>query len=116
MAVLTVLPDAVAEGSTPLLTGTFKDEADVAVQPTALTLTMHDLYSGAIVNNQDGADILSSSTGGALSFRLAQADTAILDPRETHEIRVLLLEWEWGPGPLKQKQEIQLEVTNLAKV
>lgn len=115
MALRTTLKGDVAEGTTPLLNFTFKDEDGVATQPTTANFTLTDGESETIVNSQDDTNIITSVTAGVAALRLVAADTAILNTALQFEWRRALIEWTWGAS-LVGKREIYFRVRNLKNV
>lgn len=122
--VQTRLKDAVAEKSTQILSMVMKDENDVVVpvsQVTVFTLTLYKEKTGNIINNKNAINILNANGGtwdnvGNVIIQLSQNDISIEDDTQTFEVSVVLLEWTYGGGAKQGKHQILFKVRNLLKV
>ena len=114
----------VLERATARYDAVIKDEDGVAVpaaQIGALTLTLYNKKTGAIVNSRSDVDILNANGGavdsaGNLSFLFTPADMAIVDSTQQSEVRVGLFEWTYGGGAKEGRHEIEVTVKNLGRV
>jgi hypothetical protein len=101
--------DSVLAGTTSKITATFKDETGAAVTVVnAMTLTIYERDSLAIVNTKNGTDISASFSAGTLTLTLTAADNAMVTTEES-EIHIILIEWTYG-GTKKGKKEIPILV------
>lgn len=121
MAIRTVLAEEIAEGTTPVLTATFKDEdGNVVTTLTAATLTLYAERSKTIINGRDRTDILAGGlnivSAGVVTWPMAAADTATVDSAYASEVHVALFEWSWSGGDKVGKHEIAMRVKNFALV
>lgn len=78
---------------------------------TAMTLTLYDVATQAIVNGVDHANILNAGRGllnseGVLYMSLLPADNVILDPALNNEQHVALVEWTYAGGQKKASHEV----------
>lgn len=113
----TTLEDRIAEKSSPPIRLTFVDDAGVAVQPDAATLTLH-LLNGTVINTRAAVDLLPSTTAGVCKFVTVPADFAIQGTAVT-EVHIALIEWTWtdDDGDTRyDKHEIVHTVENLVAV
>lgn len=118
------LPDIIAERTTCRLTAQFTDETAANLQKvnlTTLTMTLYALGSGAIINGNDGVNILDANQGvvsaeGLLTLTLAPLDNQILDSALDLELHRILLTWTFGGGAKTGRFELDLYVRNLMKV
>lgn len=98
----------VAAGSTPTIRGILKDGSDPpqavgSGSVSALTLSITDDNTGAVVNDCDKVDILNTGRGtldadGNLAITLTAEDTAMLRANDARENRSLTVDFEY-PGP-----------------
>jgi hypothetical protein len=100
----------------------------------SFTLTLYDKYSGEIINNRDGQDILNANnvivaaTSGVVTWSIQSKDNPIVglvdhlgieycdtdvDWLEEH---VALFIAEWGGGENRAIHEVKLLVKNIGKV
>lgn len=119
MAIRTLLVDPISEGSTPLITAAFHDEAGAVILTlTTATVTLTDPL-GAIINGRNNtsllADGLNAITNGILAWRLTALDTAIINAASSTEVHKALIEWTWG-GNRSNSHEIAMRVVNLQGV
>lgn len=129
MPTLTTMPFELLEGTTAIITWTFQDENDAAINNSALqtaTLTLYDHSTGTIINTRDDDDILGGGKTGANNVVIASGvatwyvqsvDNTIISPAIAYELHIALVEWSWDPGDgngVRQgKKEISILVTNL---
>ena len=114
----------VKEDSTFRITGTFKDEAGVAIPAADLTTAKMWLFDhlGAVINLRTAVNILNAGPGaidssGNLTLTLAPADNPIVGTgTETIERHLLVIEWAWNAGAKKSHEDIYLKVVNDEKV
>ena len=107
----------VKEDSTYQVTGTFKDEAGVAIADTALSTVKMWLtdHLGATINSRSGTDILNAGPGtvnsvGLLTLILLPADNPIVDS-DILERHLLVIEWAWATTK-KSHENIYLAMVN----
>lgn len=101
-----------ADGVTPLA------NADTVL--TALTLTLYEQRSRAVINGRSATSIFNVNggtvtSGGAFTLRLDPADMACVLAGSA-EVHVALIEWTWGTPMQGGKHEIIFTVANLEKV
>lgn len=98
--------DTITEGSSGLYTATLATPggtAVTAVMLTALSLTLYDKETGAIVNSRDAQDVLNKGNvtidaEGEIAWSIQPADTVILDATKEKETRVALFHATWNTG------------------
>ena len=113
----------VKEDSTYQVTGTFKDEADVAIAAASLSTAKMWLtdHLGAAINSRSGTDILNAGPGvvssaGLLILTLLPADNPIVGPNaDSVERHLLIIEWTWA-STKKSHAPIYLMVVNDSEV
>lgn len=119
----TALTGTWSEGATLWLTGTINGptgplpNADVVL--TAMTLTLYELTTGAIINGRDATNIKNANGGtvapdGSWALTLSGADMACVLVT-TSEKHIALIEWTDDAGN-DGNAEIEFEVMNLQKV
>ncbi len=120
MAIRTIETDPVAEATTPRLRATFVDEDGDPIPSTSLdavTMTLYDKATEAIINSRDDTDVLADvSTGGVLTRFLTTGDTEIQTTGRQNEAHIALFEFSWDSCAKRGKHEIEHTVTNLIKV
>jgi hypothetical protein len=120
----TITSPVVCEKTTCQLTQQLTDESDVNItsaQVSALTLTLYDKKTGAVLNSRSAQSILNTnggtlSSGGLLTLVLAIADNALNAQAAASEQHVALIEYTWASGLKAGKKEITFTVVNQAKV
>jgi hypothetical protein len=125
MTIRTPLSEPAVEKSSYRITATITDESGAALPAASLTTLVLTLYAldaaQTIVNGVNAANILNSGRGavdaaGKLTLTLLPADNVLIDPTQSSEIHVALVEWTWAAGLKAGKHEVQFTVVNLAKV
>jgi len=114
----------VREDSTFQITGTFKDEAGVAIPAADLATAKIWLYDhlGTVINSRTAVNILNTgpgviTAGGVLTLTLAPLDNPIVGTgTETVERHLLIIEWTWNAGVKKSHESIILVLTQDDKV
>lgn len=110
----------VKEDSTYQVSGTFKDEAGVAIPAASLTtvkMWLTDHLGGVINSHGSGTDILNTGQGvvssaGLLTLTLLPADNPIVGPNaDSIERHLLIIEWAWATTK-KSHAVIYLMVVN----
>jgi len=94
----------VAEGVSALLTAQLVDEDGLGIpgsQLIALTFTLLDRDSGAIVHSRNLVNVLNANGGtvdedGNLRLQLTALDTVLLDVAHQREGRIARFRWTWG--------------------
>lgn len=111
----------VREDSTYQVTGTFKDEAGVAIDVADLTTVEMWItdHLGAVINTRTAVDIKNANGGtidanGLLTLILLPADNPIVGS-ESSERHLLIIEWTWA-ATKKSHAAIYLMVVNDAQV
>jgi len=92
-----------AERATALLTATLRDLDGTAIPLAALdavTLTLVDQVSGAVINSRLKQSVLNENGGtvnasGGLTLRLDPNDMVLVDSSKDFEWHTALVEWEW---------------------
>lgn len=112
----------VKEDSTYQVTGTFKDEADVALAAATLTTVKMWLtdHKNVVINTRTAVDILNAGPGavdsnGLLTLVLVPADNPIVGS-DIIERHLLVIEWTWSAGNKKSHENIFLMVVNDGQV
>jgi hypothetical protein len=106
--------DQVKEGCTARITMTFVDETGVAVTSLdAITLTLYEKESEAIINSKNATDISSSFSAGTLALTLSPTDNAMTTTNPS-EIHVALIEYTYGTSK-KGKWPVVFEVIDIPK-
>jgi hypothetical protein len=121
-----LLRNEIPERTTPKLTATLRDQDGAPVAAAsldALSLTLFNDKTKAIVNGRNHSDVLNAGIGtinaqGVLTLAFTALDTAILDATLATELRVALIEWDWTVSsvPKSGKHEISFVVRNLHHV
>ncbi len=112
------------ERTTGRYTAVLVDESDVPVGSTiitALTLTLYDKASGAIINSRNDQNALNANgvtldVSGNLAWTVSYLDNVILDSGKHVEHHVALFEWVWASGTKEGRHEVAIQVVNLEKV
>ncbi len=123
MAIRTIIPDRIAERTTPIIEALVDDGTGTGIPAsslTSLTLTLYVAGSPAsILNGRNQQNVLNQNgvtvdAAGNLAWTMSAADNAVLgsDDEEAH---VALFEWAWGSGRAG-KHELLLTVANLGVV
>lgn len=109
-----------AERTTRKITTTVTDETGVAIPGgslTAMTVTLYNEADLAIINGRDHANIVAQVDGsGVLGWVMDPADMAIVDDSLMLEAHRALFEWTWQGGAKAGRYEVQILVSNMAKV
>lgn len=107
----------VREDSTYQVTGTFKDEAGVAIDVADLTTVKMWItdHLGVTINSRSGTSIKNANGGvitssGVLTLTLLPADNPIVGS-EISERHLLIIEWTWA-STKKSHAAIYLMVVN----
>jgi hypothetical protein len=122
---MTVIQEIFAEETSQVLDGVLLDDQKPP-QPipgsalTAMTMTLSNAATGAIINGREDANILGTNGGsvdpaGNWLLELTPNDMVILDNTQETEVHLLLIEWV-RTGGKKGKSVIVLTVGNLSKV
>lgn len=111
----------VKEDSTYQVTGTFKDESDVAIAAASLTTVKMWLsdHLGTVINARTAIDILNAGPGvvssaGLLTLTLLPADNPIVGS-DTTERHLLVIEWTWA-STKKSHENIFLMLVNDSEI
>ena len=102
----------VASGETAQYKCQLLDETAAAVAAAALaalTLSIVDTATGAVINGCSAADILNTGRGmvdaaGNLAITLTPADTLLLAASDAQECRSLVIDWSYGGGKIGRHQ------------
>ncbi|HUN49982.1 MAG TPA: hypothetical protein VMU42_02645 [Candidatus Sulfotelmatobacter sp.] len=111
----------VASGETAQYKCQLLDETGAAVPAsalTALTLSIVDTATGAVVNGCSAADILNTGRGtvdaaGNLAITLTPADTALLAADDAQECRSLVIDWTYGDGSKIGRHQVDFLIVAL---
>lgn len=104
--------DQVNERSTAYVTCTFKDKSGASQQPTAITYTVHDVYSGAAL-----VEASSVTPEATVEITLPPSANAILNTQGTNDRRRLTVIATYGAGESDAvRAEHIYEVVNLGVV
>lgn len=109
-----------AAGSTAVYRGQLQDDTAAPIGSsvlTALTLSIVDTRTGAVVNGVSQRNILNLDRGtvdgsGNLTITLTAADTALLNAADASEGRSLVIDWTWN-SPVKTGRH-QVDFTIIA--
>lgn len=114
----------IAEATTALLALQLTDETDAPLtlgEIAAVTLTLYEKRSRAILNGRDEQDIKNTNGGivdgdGSLGVTLSLDDNRLTSQSHLSEYHVALIEWTWEGGDKAGSKEVTFRVVNLAKV
>jgi hypothetical protein len=121
----TVWPEPLPEESSiELVLDGLEDQDGQPLDPsliTAVTLTLYDRVSGAVINGWQDRTILNANGGalsleGRLSVHLGPPDMRILDDTRASEDRVALIHYEWNSGQDARNHEIHFALLNLSYI
>ena len=120
----TVLPNALDEKASTLISATVTNEAGTALPSsvlTTLTLTLYDRTSGTIINSRNAQNVLNTNgvtvdSAGAFLWTVSPADTVLVDTTKSLETHVALFTWTYDSGAKTGRHEIVHVVRNLTKV
>ena len=115
------------EGTTPRYTCTIVDEDNEPIPDTdltTLTVTIHDVATGTIINDREQQDALNDNgvtvnTDGELVFDMEADDMAIVSTTIAEgaiEEHCLLFEWTYNSGDKAGKHRVVLLVKSLDHV
>jgi hypothetical protein len=112
----------VASGQTAQYTCQLLDETGAPVPAsalTALTLTIVDTATKAVVNGCSAANILNTGRGtvdssGNLAVTLMPADTALLVSADTQELRSLIVDWTYAAGAKLGRHQVDFLIIGLS--
>jgi hypothetical protein len=108
----------VDRGESGYITGTIKDYAGTAFQPTTLTFTLYDRTSKTIINSRSSVSLTPIgdyvTANGALTFNLTTADNTMVDPTKHRETHVARFVATWSAGAQTMIDEIEFDVLNVA--
>jgi hypothetical protein len=99
---------------------TFTLDTDMAFLST-LTVTLHDVDSGQVVNGRDAQNILNANGGTVttspgppvvttVTFELAPDDTILVNPARRVEYRLLIFRWTWNSGQRAGAHAVQFGI------
>ena len=121
----TDLTEAVAEGTTPVLTATLQAEVGAAVplaDMTSITLTLYSRNTPAVINGRNATNVMNSgigtyhATSGLLTLAFTVDDTALLAQTGPPDLHIAMITYTWSGGAKVGRHEVSFPVANLAKV
>lgn len=123
MAIRTVLSTIIPEDSTSTYTAILRDQDGVAVGAaslTALTLTLYNEATGAIINSRNAQNVLNAnnvtvSAGGVLTWSMQEEDNPIIDSGLGIELHTALFAYTWDSGARSSRHEAVFQVQNLGQ-
>ena len=112
----------IASGQTALYKCQLLDETGAPVPAstlTALTLSIVDTATKAVVNGCNAANILNSGRGtvdasGNLAVTLAPADTTLLAAADLQEMRSLIIDWTYAAGAKVGRHQVDFVIVALS--
>jgi hypothetical protein len=113
----------VKEKTTQAFTAVLQDETGAVIPAasiTALTLTLYDLLTNAIINSRDHVSIKNANGGtidasGNLTWTSDVLDSPILNDTLAQENHIALIEWTYNSGK-QGRFEVALIVRNMVRV
>jgi len=122
-AIPTNFPETINEGSTARYEAALFDETGAAIPAsliTALTLTMVQAATGAIINGRNVQNVLNANqvtvdAAGMLRYDLQPADTAMLDPTQGAEFHRATFRCTFGVTG-QANWDVDFRIRNLAQV
>ncbi len=114
----------VIEGATARYSAVLKDETDTVIPAaslTALTLTLYNVATGAIINSRNAQNVLNANNvtvdaSGNLVWTVQPGDNAIVDTSLDREDHVALFKFEWSSPTKRGYHQVVLRAQNMAKV
>lgn len=113
----------VKEAATAIYAATITDQDGAplgGLDLFALTLTLYDQKTQAIINDRDEQDVLNVNgvtidSGGLLTWEITPADNAFVGTK-ADEIHVALFRYYWNGGDRAHWHEVWLKVQNQAVI
>lgn len=95
------------------VSGTIKDKAGAAFQPTTLALTIYEKVTKTIINGKNATALTpaTDAPSGVIGFRLAVADQALMTVSNDSEEHVVRLDFTWNAAADAAYGEVTYVVT-----